>query len=467
MLNWDAARQSVRPGSSRCPSATASPESSSPTAASPCPSTTTDPAGETIELYAREVVASDKAGQDLPWLVYLQGGPGLRGRTVSSAGRPGSAGPSKEYRVLLLDQRGTGRSTPANRQTLPLRGGPAEQADYLAHFRADSIVRDCEAIRRQGAPAARPGPSSARASAASAPSPTSPSPPRGSPRPSSPAACPPSTPTPTTSTGPPTRASSARSPRTTPATRRTSSAPAGSPTTCSTHEVDPAGRLPPHRRGVPVPRHRCSARGDGSHRLHYLLEDAFVRTRAGPALSDAFQEEVQGLLSFAGHPLYALVHEAIYGQDEPAHRLVGRAGPRRVPAVRRGQDARGRRAAAVHRRDRPPLDVRLRPRAAPAARDAPNCSPPAPTGRPCTTPPASPPTRCRSPRPSTTTTCTSTRAHSLRHRPRRSAACAPGSPTSSSTTASVRRPPRPGPAARPGPRRGVTRAAGGCRCRRV
>ncbi len=33
------------------------------------------------------------------------------------------------------------------------------------------------------------------------------------------------------------------------------------------------------------------------------------------ALSDAFQEEVQGLLSYAGHPLYALVHEAIYGQD--------------------------------------------------------------------------------------------------------------------------------------------------------
>ncbi|MEV6940225.1 alpha/beta hydrolase, partial [Streptomyces sp. NPDC051132] len=28
-----------------------------------------DPAGETIELYAREAVASDKAGQDLPWLV--------------------------------------------------------------------------------------------------------------------------------------------------------------------------------------------------------------------------------------------------------------------------------------------------------------------------------------------------------------------------------------------------------------
>lgn len=55
---------------------------------------------------------------------------------------------------------------------------------------------------------------------------------------------------------------------------------------------------------------------EGSHRLHYLLEQAFVRTPQGPALSDAFQEEVQGLLSYAGHPLYALVHEACYAQGD-------------------------------------------------------------------------------------------------------------------------------------------------------
>lgn len=55
--------------------------------------------------------------------------------------------------------------------------------------------------------------------------------------------------------------------------------------------------------------------GEGSHRLHFLLEDAFVRTANGHELSDAFQEQAQGLLSYAGRPLYALVHEAIYGQD--------------------------------------------------------------------------------------------------------------------------------------------------------
>lgn len=46
--------------------------------------------------------------------------------------------------MLLLDQRGTGRSTPATRQTLPEKA-----ADHLRHFRADSIVRDAELFRRR------------------------------------------------------------------------------------------------------------------------------------------------------------------------------------------------------------------------------------------------------------------------------------------------------------------------------
>jgi pimeloyl-ACP methyl ester carboxylesterase len=46
----------------------------------------------------------------------------------------------------MLDQRGTGRSTPVG--ALPGLT-PAEQADYLKHFRADSIVRDAEAIRAE------------------------------------------------------------------------------------------------------------------------------------------------------------------------------------------------------------------------------------------------------------------------------------------------------------------------------
>ena len=52
----------------------------------------------------------------------------------------------QDYRLLLLDQRGTGRSTPVG--SLPDMS-PQDQAEYLTHFRADSIVRDAEAIRME------------------------------------------------------------------------------------------------------------------------------------------------------------------------------------------------------------------------------------------------------------------------------------------------------------------------------
>ena len=106
-----------------------------------------DPAGPTIEVFAREVVAAARAGQRLPWLVFLQGGPG--GAAPRPIGRESWLDRALEdYRVLLLDQRGTGRSTPATRQTLGRLGSAREQAGYLANFRADSIVRDAEIIRR-------------------------------------------------------------------------------------------------------------------------------------------------------------------------------------------------------------------------------------------------------------------------------------------------------------------------------
>ena len=112
------------------------------------------PDEEHIEVFAREVVAADKTGAGLPWLLFLQGGPGL--------GSPRPVGRDSwlsraldDYRVLLLDQRGTGRSTPANRRTLAKLGSPAAQAEYLALFRGDNIVRDAERIRGEvtgGAP---------------------------------------------------------------------------------------------------------------------------------------------------------------------------------------------------------------------------------------------------------------------------------------------------------------------------
>lgn len=113
----------------------------------PVPLDHAHPEGERIDLFARELVDSDREHDDLPWLLWLQGGPGNR------AERPGQvsgwlARALREFRVVLMDQRGTGRSTPATRQTLPGRGDAKAQAAYLTHFRADSIVRDGEVIRR-------------------------------------------------------------------------------------------------------------------------------------------------------------------------------------------------------------------------------------------------------------------------------------------------------------------------------
>ena len=108
----------------------------------------TQPDGETISVFGREVVASDKEKSDLPWLVFFQGGPGMEApRPENSSGWLKRA--LQEYRVFLLDQRGTGRSTPINYQTLACFATPKEQADYLKNFRADSIVRDAELIRRE------------------------------------------------------------------------------------------------------------------------------------------------------------------------------------------------------------------------------------------------------------------------------------------------------------------------------
>ena len=98
-----------------------------------------------ITVFTREVAAPD--GLDRPYLVFLQGGPGFEAARPTSPLTGWMARAVKDYRVLLLDQRGTGRSTPVG----PVIPGETavEQAAYLTHFRADSIVRDAELIRRE------------------------------------------------------------------------------------------------------------------------------------------------------------------------------------------------------------------------------------------------------------------------------------------------------------------------------
>ncbi|MER7049181.1 alpha/beta fold hydrolase [Streptomyces jumonjinensis] len=271
----------------------------------------TDPGGEQLELYGREVVAASRAADELPWLVYLEGGPGHGARRFTGK-QAWLARAVEDYRVLLLDQRGTGRSTPRNRQTLAPLGGPEAQAAHLARFRADSIVRDCETVRREltgGAPWSVLGQSFGGFCA-----------------------------THYLSTAPEglrevfitgglpsldghaddvyraaypriqrkVEAHYARYPQDVARARRIAAHLAEHPTTL------PGGYTltPEAFQSLGI----LLGGGDGSHQLHYLLEDAFIRVGARHELSDAFREAVQAQLSFAGHPLYALLHEAIYGQ---------------------------------------------------------------------------------------------------------------------------------------------------------
>ncbi|WP_418274915.1 alpha/beta fold hydrolase [Isoptericola jiangsuensis] len=104
--------------------------------------------GRTLSVFVRELVDPTKRADDLPLLVFLQGGPGGKGpRPTGAEGWVGEA--LKRFRVVLLDQRGTGRSSAVRAGALAALGDGAAQADHLTHFRADSIVRDAEHVRRE------------------------------------------------------------------------------------------------------------------------------------------------------------------------------------------------------------------------------------------------------------------------------------------------------------------------------
>lgn len=268
---------------------------------------------ESITVFAREYVStahSAEAAAELPWLLFLQGGPGGRGNRLTSLGGWSKAA-AKDFRILMLDQRGTGLSAPIDRTTLAQRGDAAAQARYLEHFRADSIVADAELIRGAlGSPAwsifgqsyggfcaltylsfAPEGLREVLITGGLAPL----------------------------------------------------SAPADDVYRATFQRVetrnaeyfgwypedrDTVERIAQHLRsnptvlpdGSPLTVERFQMVGSflgGNTRingLHYLLEDAFSTADDGGMLSDVFLEQVQGLVSRRANPLYALVHESIYGQ---------------------------------------------------------------------------------------------------------------------------------------------------------
>lgn len=117
-----------------------------------------NPSHSTLQLFARSVTRHEyptapvdeqdlKKKAEKPWMVYLQGGPGSGCRPPQSMWVTNYM-LDRGYQMLYLDQRGTGLSSPITADTLALQGDAQEQADYLKHFRADNIVRDCEAVRK-------------------------------------------------------------------------------------------------------------------------------------------------------------------------------------------------------------------------------------------------------------------------------------------------------------------------------
>jgi pimeloyl-ACP methyl ester carboxylesterase len=103
-----------------------------------------EPDGDTIAVFTREIAIP--GGEDRPYLVFLQGGPGHEAARPSAPPEGWQKRALQDYRLLMLDQRGTGRSTPVG--DIP-GDTPEAQAEYLASFRADSIVRDAELIRQE------------------------------------------------------------------------------------------------------------------------------------------------------------------------------------------------------------------------------------------------------------------------------------------------------------------------------
>ncbi len=276
------------------------------------------PHGAQLEIFAREITASAHASgevAELPWLLYLQGGPGGRGnRPTALNGWLKEAAAS--FRVLMLDQRGTGLSTPATRQSLPSVGNAAAQAEYLSHFRADSIVADAELIR--GVLASGPwtiygqsfGGFCALSYLSFAPAglrevlitgglaPLTGSPDRVyqatyakvAARNAEYFAC-----------YPEDRALTSRIVR---------------------HLENVTENLPTGERLTPERFQMVGNFLGGNTRidaLHYLLEDAFASTSDGWRLSDVFLAQVGAQVSRSSNPLYALLHESIYAQGNASN----------------------------------------------------------------------------------------------------------------------------------------------------
>ena len=101
-----------------------------------------------LTLFYRVVCDPTKVHEDLPLLIFLQGGPGGKSpRPLNPTSDGWIAEAIKHFRVVLPDQRGTGRSSQISGAVISRIGDARRQCDYLKHFLADSIIRDFEYLR--------------------------------------------------------------------------------------------------------------------------------------------------------------------------------------------------------------------------------------------------------------------------------------------------------------------------------
>lgn len=110
-------------------------------------------AGETLSIFAR--IVSTEASSTKPYLVFFQGGPGFEAPRPMTPVGDGTwiARALEDFQVIMFDQRGTGKSSPIGSVDSRITGlpvptdDPAEVAEALSFYRADSIVEDAEILR--------------------------------------------------------------------------------------------------------------------------------------------------------------------------------------------------------------------------------------------------------------------------------------------------------------------------------
>lgn len=102
-----------------------------------------------IDLFYRVVCDPARKDDDMPLLLFLQGGPGNRSpRPLSAADDGWIAQAARHFRIVLPDQRGTGRSSRVDGALISRFDETTHAAAYLKRFLADSIIRDFEYLRR-------------------------------------------------------------------------------------------------------------------------------------------------------------------------------------------------------------------------------------------------------------------------------------------------------------------------------